>query len=759
MMSWLPIFPGVNARSDSPSAGHPSGAQRPFAPNLVSSDQTRLCAQTLAPRRGAPPKANQTGHSRPGKRIWVGFFFILLFFFVTLISTAKAQPATHTPRKFALLIAVTELKNTPSRSLKGPANDVAHLRDLLVDRFAFAPSDILTVEKQAATKAGLIRAIETQLIEKAQPGDLCLLYYSGHGTQVPDQPPLDEADGLDEALVPYDANITHGIRLDTHKPCDGRNCEGDKCDGGDPIPSTLLIDDAINGLLSRIKTNNVVVLLDACHSGTATRGGATDKRWIRAKAIDAPGKAGTVKISDDLGGDLVEPTVLTAAASNQTAKDWPFLAELRASGGQKSASSSGANDNMGAFTYYLLEALQSGPSATYRQVMTHITARLNAREFTQTPQLEGRGLDRGFLSVAATSPKPPVNEGMFGPFRIPGATQARIVSAVGKTVRLHAMAGRPLIPGSIFSEGTLRVQVNTTTPTGDLEYLGTSLSGKTAAPGQILKESFRPISNAPLRIAVTGTAGLITPLETALKATLDRERFLLVPVTKTRDCDLDVAQTGGQISVTPYRNQQPLSVITGGSTAALVPSLSALLDNLSATTLLSRLENPSAEFAVDVRVNGKESDEVAIDDTVTFTARASRDCYLYLVDIDPAGKISVLFPNRYAPSNKLTANKVYNMPLPDVYRLRIQGPAGPEVVKAIATTTPLRLGVFADDRGEFAPLTGKASDTARAILAQLRQGINATSLTLPAGAKTADLMSVSGWTTATAYLRVLPKKN
>lgn len=682
-------------------------------------------------------------------------FAALVIVLATFAHVARA--ADDPPRKFAVLIGVTALKYTPSRALKGPANDIARMRDLLVDRFAFSPADIVVVEKQAATKAGMIRAIETQLIAKARPGDLCLLFYSGHGTQVPDQPPLDEADGLDEALVPYDANITHGIRMDTHKPCDGTNCEGDKCNGGDPIPSTLLIDDDLNVLLSRIKTDNVVVLLDSCHSGTATRGGATDKRWLRARAIDQPMTTGAQTSSDDLGGDLLEPTVLTAAAASQTAKDWPFLAEQRASGGQVRDPVSGGNDNMGAFTYFLLEALQPGANETYRQVMAHVAARLNAREFSQTPQIEGRGLDRVFLSFATAASKPPANEGTFGPFRISGAMEAQIVSSQGKTARLRAVGGRPLASGSIFAEGTVALQVGASAGNGS-EFGGTALGTASAVPGQVLKERFRRITAAPLRVAVTGPGGIATGLETALRAASAGDRFRIVSATETRDCDLDISKNGGQVIITPYRNQQKLSVATGASVAALVPSVLSLLDNLTATTLLSRLENPSSEFAVDVRVNGKEADEVAIDDTVTFTARASRDCYLYLVDIDPAGKITVLFPNKFSSSNKLTADKIYNMPLPDVYRLRIEGPAGPEVVKAIATVAPLRLDVLAQDKGEFAPLSGKASDTARLLLQQLRQAVNASASPLPAGAKGADLTATAGWATASAYLRVLPKK-
>jgi hypothetical protein len=685
---------------------------------------------------------------------------LLLLWGVPILAEGS-PPAARAPRKFAVLIAVTELKYTPSRSLKGPANDVSHLRDLLVDRFGFAPDDILTVEKQAATKAGLIRAIETQLVARSQPGDLCLLYYSGHGTQVADQAPLDEAEGLDEALVPYDANITHGLRLDSRKACDGIGCEGDKCDGGDPVPETLLLDDQLNVLLGRIKTNNVVVLLDACHSGTATRGGAVDKRWVRAKAIDKTNTTGSVAASDDLGGDLLEPTVLTAAASNQTAKDWPFLAEQRAAAGQADGASSNSNDNMGAFTYFLLEALQSQENSTYRQVMDHIAARLTAREFTQTPQLEGRGLDRLFLSVAAAAPTPASDDGAFGPFRVPGPTQARIVSREEKTVHLRAVGGRSLSAGSIFSEGTTAVQVGMAAASGGLES-GAALLGGSAAPGQVLIERFRRMKGVPLRVAVTGAKIHVASLEAALRtASAGNDTFRIVAATEARDCDLDVTGTGagGSITITPYRNQQRLNPVISTSTAAAVAALMPLIEKLSATLLLSRLENSSAEFAIDVRVNGKEAVEVRIDDSVTFTARASRECYLYLVDIDPAGKITVLFPNRFTASNRIAAGKLYNMPLPDVYRLRVQGPEGPEIIKAIATTAPLHLGVFADDKGDFAPLSGRAGETAQAILRQLRQGINAAEPAVPIGVDRTDLIATSGWAASSAYLRVMPKSS
>jgi arylsulfatase A-like enzyme len=101
------MIPGVNARSDSPSAGHPSGAQE--TGHRSSLEITMLGSVTMAsaPRRGAPPKANQTGHSRPGQRPKSLAFLLLASASALAIgfaSQANAQ-ATQARPNIVLIIA------------------------------------------------------------------------------------------------------------------------------------------------------------------------------------------------------------------------------------------------------------------------------------------------------------------------------------------------------------------------------------------------------------------------------------------------------------------------------------------------------------------------------------------------------------------------------------------------------------------------------------------------------------------------------
>jgi hypothetical protein len=77
-----------------------------------------------------------------------------------------------------------------------------------------------------------------------------LFYFSGHGSQIPDEN-NDEKDQFDEVLLLYDVALTEKR--------------------GQQTLTGVLVDDHFNHMLGRMKSRNVLVILDACHSGSATR--------------------------------------------------------------------------------------------------------------------------------------------------------------------------------------------------------------------------------------------------------------------------------------------------------------------------------------------------------------------------------------------------------------------------------------------------------------------------------------------------------
>ena len=159
---------------------------------------------------------------------------------------ANAQSA---PRKLALLVGI----NNYSRSaLSGCINDVRSMQILLQHRYGFEPTDIKLLTDAQATRQNILSAFETHLIAQAKPGDIVVFHFSGHGSMVLDPNPnpgsIYNRQGVNGTLIPYD--------LDAGEPDNLRSIMG----------HTLFL------LMSALKTENVTVVLDSCHSGGGLRG-------------------------------------------------------------------------------------------------------------------------------------------------------------------------------------------------------------------------------------------------------------------------------------------------------------------------------------------------------------------------------------------------------------------------------------------------------------------------------------------------------
>lgn len=180
----------------------------------------------------------------------------------------------------ALLLGVQEYPGlNADRQLSGCRADVQAMRSLLIERFGFAPADVVSLLDRQATSTGIRQAMQ-QLIVRVQsrprrsgPAQV-VFYFSGHGSQTPDQeeghPDCDEEDGLDETLVCYDARQ-----------------EGGEADIRDDELQTFLVN------LCAGDRARVWVVLDCCHSGTATRGVSRIRRLDRHVSPTLPrsGKA------------------------------------------------------------------------------------------------------------------------------------------------------------------------------------------------------------------------------------------------------------------------------------------------------------------------------------------------------------------------------------------------------------------------------------------------------------------------------------
>ena len=70
----------------------------------------------------------------------------------------------------------------------------------------------------------------------------------------------------------------------------------------------------------------------------------------------------------------------------------------------------------------------------------------------------------------------------------------------------------------------------------------------------------------------------------------------------------------------------------------------------------------------------------------------SKDAYVTVLNVDPAGETTVLFPNRYQPDNFVAAGRALRVPDPSSrFRIVVSGEVGTELLKVIASTQPAPL--------------------------------------------------------------------
>lgn len=100
----------------------------------------------------------------------------------------------------------------------------------------------------------------------------------------------------------------------------------------------------------------------------------------------------------------------------------------------------------------------------------------------------------------------------------------------------------------------------------------------------------------------------------------------------------------------------------------------------------------------------KSSGAFRIGDKVNVRFRASRDCYLTLLNIGTSGKLTVLFPNGIHPDNHVEGGAWHEIPGDSYgFEYELQGPPGMEKLKAVATLEPVALleSNFAPDGSIF----------------------------------------------------------
>ena len=579
---------------------------------------------------------------QPSQRFSLSLLLLLsLAAWTGLSDRVQAQPPAVDPSagtKRALLIGINKYKAVPK--LQGSLNDIETMRQILLTRWGFADKNIVVLTDEAATRDGMLAALE-QLAKVAGPNDTVYFHYSGHGSQVDDLNGDEPDDHLDETLVPQDGR-TPGIRDIT--------------------------DDELDAIFARMAAKNAFIVLDSCHSGTATRSLDIRTRSVpQDSRIDIYKKAEEAKPKTRAIVPVITSryVVMTGAASHQEALDGPVDGRYH-----------------GFFTYSLAKSLSAaGPGASPREVFTGVEQELKriqthfGRSSMPEPQLEAPP-DLIEKTLFGAVPAAPAGAGNNPLARLPWL---EVLPGEGGLVTL---LNGPLLgaaPGSTWS----------LYPPGETRFTpghALALATVTQING---KDSTAKLQSSAGKIPVRARAIALLPAPTGQRIPI---RLLEMPpdtrkVVETtlrsnvQDVDLVGPDQPARFSVDVADSSLRLLAADGmqvigtfGLNESWGAGMATVISRSTNASELLTLDNPSSQLKVDVRVatavkpkatvstrgitviantqaaqyHIRTSDKPRTEhNSLQLEIRVNADAYVTIVDVDSEGGVNLLFPNHY----------------------------------------------------------------------------------------------------------------
>jgi hypothetical protein len=166
-------------------------------------------------------------------------------------SATAVTRALEKPKRRALLIGINDYPD-PANRLEGCVNDVFEMSATLQES-GFEADEIRVVLNERATAAGILERMEW-LLDGAEDEQDRVLFYSGHGAQIPDYGEKERVDHLDECLVPYDFDWSR---------------------------EKAVTDVQFHELYSQLPYGaHFLAIFDCCHSGGMTRDGGPRVRGL-----------------------------------------------------------------------------------------------------------------------------------------------------------------------------------------------------------------------------------------------------------------------------------------------------------------------------------------------------------------------------------------------------------------------------------------------------------------------------------------------
>ncbi|MEM9927191.1 MAG: caspase family protein [Cyanobacteria bacterium P01_D01_bin.50] len=636
---------------------------------------------------------------------------------------AKAL-AQNTGDKLALLVGINEYSGELS-PLQGCVNDVMLQKQLLIHRFGFNPQNIRTLTNSQATRQGILTAFEEHLINQAKPGDTVVFHFSGHGGRVED-PDKDSPDGYNSTLIPIDS---------------GYNSAGGVVQ--EIMGHTLFL------LMYALKTDNVTVVLDSCHSGGAKRGNFVVRSRSAGKKLQiSPSELEYQR--QWLKRLNLSPEEFIRLRRQNIAKGVAIASAKRE---QYALDASFDDFRAGAFTYLFTQYLWQQPeNVSVKRVLVDVRRSTNIysdrQGYSQIPELE----------LNTKQPLPPL---YFTPFNTNYA-EAVITKVNGNQVELwlggiDSQSLQAFEKDAVFTvaDGGGRGLVKLESRQG-LVGKGRLIKAAQLKPGTLLQERIRGIpANIKLNIGLDDTldGNTLTQAKQALKsinrvsALPLRERevqYIFGAMTRARHRELQKRRTPNLPDVGSFGLFLPtLDEIvpnsfgnSGETVTAAIKRLTSKFKSLLAVRVVKQMlgntNTSKIKVTASMNIAGTQNaigktfpvrgikkganqtvpvksavitengiPKLPIGKQVAFELEnlESQPLYISILVIDAAGEMAVIFPNNWGNPDDaalLSAGERRTIPSQDDgFKLTVDKPFGMTEVLIIASTNPLRTSLKA----------------------------------------------------------------
>ncbi len=612
-------------------------------------------------------------------------FFCCVSLACALLTAGAVSHAAESPQvatKRALLIGINRYQALPS--LNGSLNDIETMRQVLTTRWGFQPQRIRMLTDQAATRSGILAALE-KLAKETGPEDVVYVHYSGHGSQVEDFNGDETDDHLDETLVPHDGR-TANVRDIT--------------------------DDELDEIFSRLKARSVLIVLDSCHSGTATR-----SLEIRTRSVPKDTRVELYRPSAVQTRQVV-PVVasryilMTGAAANQEALDGPVEGRYHGFFSYSLAKSIGAADQAAT-----PRDIFSGVEREMRRIQAHF-----GRTSMPEPQLEA----------------PPV---LLDKPLLPALSNSTTVTEAPPSARL------PWVEvNSAGADGFLLTQGVTLGAQPGSAWMVFPPNETIFAPGQSLgllmvtqlrgKDALAKPQAASFSVPPGARAVAFLPAAPPERIPI---RLLDIPADRRAKIEEVLRQYGRDAQIVEAGQPAHFLVDVKGPTLNLysadglqlvssfamdVPQwgagLALVLSRSANISDLLTLDNPSSQLKVAVKVAGSQrraSRGIAVvadtrpaqyhirrngeprgaSNSLQLEIQATGDSYITVVDVDSEGHLNLLFPNdhqqsTFYPDGRVRAGETVTIPDSPQngnhagFHWDYAAPAGTDTVRVFAST-------------------------------------------------------------------------